>query len=315
MNKKLIALAVAGVISGYGATANAAMEHDAKSGANVSGFAVVDYVLTDDAGMVPPATTNATEGKFGAKGEIDFISSPADGVTVRLDVDLDLTAGSGQLEQAMFAWSATDSVTVLGGVFNNPIGYEAEDTPDRAFFNHGAVYQVLDSQTALDGDNVAGLAVAGAIGPVTLTGAFLNDISGENEENSIAFIANYSPVAGLDLEVGVVTQDAAAENVTNFNVVYTGFAGLEVGLDYLTADELVDSAYDIWVGYKIGAGFSVNGRISEIEVVGGDTLEMTAFNAGYKIAPNLKAVLEIQSVDVTGADSSDLTTLKFVATF
>ena len=307
MNKKLIALAVAGVISGYGAAANAA---------EVSGFAVVDYVLTDDSGApVAPATTNAKESKFGAQGEIDFTATPADGVTVRMDVDLDLTAGSGQLEQAFFAWSATESVTVIGGVFNNPIGYEAEDKPDMAFNNHGAVYDVLDGQTALDGDNVAGIAVAGAVGPVTLTGAFLNDISGADEENSIAFIANYSPMEGLDLEVGLVTQDAAAEGVTNFNVVYTGVENLEVGLDYLTADELVDSAYDIWAGYNFGAGFGVNVRISEIEDAAANTTEMTAFNVSYKVASNLKAVLEAQSTDVSGGDSSDLTTLKFVATF
>jgi len=307
MNKKLIALAVAGVISGYGAAANAA---------EVSGFAVVDYVLTDDSGApVAPATTNAKESKFGAQGEIDFTATPADGVTVRMDVDLDLTAGSGQLEQAFFAWSATESVTVIGGVFNNPIGYEAEDKPDMAFNNHGAVYDVLDGQTALDGDNVAGIAVAGAVGPVTLTGAFLNDISGADEENSIAFIANYSPMEGLDLEVGLVTQDAAAEGVTNFNVVYTGVENLEVGLDYLTADELVDSAYDIWAGYNFGAGFGVNVRISETEDAAANTTEMTAFNVSYKVASNLKAVLEAQSTDVSGGDSSDLTTLKFVATF
>ncbi|PCI12672.1 MAG: hypothetical protein COB71_08465 [Thiotrichales bacterium] len=309
MNKKLIALAVAGVISGYGTAVNAV---------EVSGFTVVKYVLTDDSGMVAPATTNANESKFSANGEIDFTSSPADGVTVRMDVDLDLTTGSGQLEQAFFAWSATDSVTVIGGVFNNPIGYEAEDKPDMIFNNHGAVYTVLDGQTVLDGDNVAGLAVAGAVGPVTLTGAFLNDISGANEENSIAFIANYSPIEGLDLEVGLVTQDAAAENVTNFNIVYTGVKGLEVGLDYLTADEMVDSAYDLWAGYSVGGGFAVNLRISEIEYSSSNTTETTAFNASYKIASNLKAILELQSTDTTvGATTadSDLTTLKFVATF
>jgi len=352
MNKKLIALAVAGVISGYGAAANAA--------ADVSGYAVVDYTLTDDSGAATaPATSNSKEGKFGAKGEVDFVASPADGVTVRIDVDLSQDTGGGhagaEIEQAMFAWSATEGVTVLGGIFNNPIGYEAEDKPDMAFNNHGAVYTALDSQTTLDGDNVAGIAVAGAVGPATVTFGFLNDLNQVNEENSIALLVNYSPMAGLDLEVGLATQTGNAGlgdgtegaknysvgDVTNFNVVYTGVQNLEVGIDYLMTDEVIDSAYDLWAGYYVGSGFSVNARISEVEYSAGDitTLggaaavaavleaedlpggdsETTAFNVTYKVASNLKAVLEVASTDITvgnaASTSSDLTTLKFVATF
>jgi len=358
MNKKLIALAVAGVISGYGAAANAA---------DVSGFAVVDYTIADDNSKVAAAGAtpahNTAEGKFGAKGEVDFTASPADGVTVRVDVDLNLDPGNthsgAEIEQAMFAWSATDSVTVLGGVFNNPIGAEAEDKPEMAFNNHGAVYTALDSQTALDGDNVAGLAVAGAVGPVTLTGAFLNDLGGAHEENSIALIANMSPMAGLDIEVGMATQtenaalattvtpggvNTSVGDVTNFNVVYTAVPNLTVGIDYLMADEVLDTAYDLWAGYEIaGTGVTVNARISEVEYSSSDVTtigvaafegvmgptklpsgdsETTAFNVTYKIASNLKATLEIESTDVTvfagsanANTSEDLTTLKFTATF
>jgi len=315
MNKKLIALAVAGVISGYGAAANAA---------EVSGFAVVDYTITDDGAVENKGTAtehNTTEGKFGAKGEVDFVSSPVDGVTVRVDVDLNLDPGSthsgAELEQAMFAWSATDDVTVLGGVFNNPIGHEAEDKPDMIFNDHGAVYIALDSQTELDGDNVAGVAVAGAIGPVTLTGAFLNDLNGAHEENSLALVANYSPIAGLDLELGLATQEGNAlttttaipggsntsvGDVTNFNIVYTGITDLELGLDYLMGDEVLDSAYDVWGQYTIGSsGFSVAARMSEIEYNAADVTKVV--NGAIAAGGTAQDVLD--AMDTAGLPMGD----------
>ena len=350
MNKKLIALAVAGVVAGYGSAASAV---------EVSGFAYTKYTITDDRAVRnagQPNEYNYKEGKFAADGEIDVISTVG-AVTARVDIDLDLAASgsdSATIEQAMFAWDL-DAVTLIGGVFNNPIGYEGEDVTEITFTDHGAVYTALDSQTALDGDNIAGVAVAGALGPVTLTGAFLNDLGQVDEENSFALIANYSPLAGLDLELGVVTQagngtvdsgsgglNTSVGDVTNFNVVYTGVKNLTLGLDYLAGDVVLDSAYDIWVGYYVGGGFSVNARISEIDLNNSDVAtlvagvptiatdlksaglpvgdsETTTVNLTYKIAKNLKTALEFSSTDVTllsnPTSSYDVATLKFLATF
>lgn len=350
MNKKLIALAVAGVVSAYGTAASAV---------EVSGFANIKYTITNDSAVKnegTPTEYNSKEDKFAVDGEIDVISTVG-AVTTRIDVDLNVTGNgdSGTLEQAMFAWDL-DAVTLIGGVFNNPIGYEAEDVPDITFNTHGAVYTALDSQTARDGDNVTGLAVAGALGPVTLTGAFLNDLQDVNEENSIAFIANYSPIAGLDLELGLATQagnaglgataglNTSVGDITNFNVVYTGVKNLTLGLDYLAGDVVLDSAYDLWAGYYFGGGFSVNARLSEVEYNSSDVTtlvaglggavvsdalkavglpagnsETTTLNLTYKVSKNLKAALEFSSTDVTllsnPTTSDDLTTLKLLATF
>ncbi len=352
MNKKLIALAVAGVISAYGVAANAA-------DAEVSGFANIKYYVTNDSAIKNKGTAteyNSKEGKFAADGEIDVVAT-AGAVTARVDINLNLTGGgdSGAIEQAMFAWDL-DAVTLIGGVFNNPIGYEAEDVTDMIFNYHGAVYTALDSQTKLDGDNVAGVAVAGAVGPVTLTGAFLNDLGQVSEENTFALIANYSPIAGLDLELGLATQvgnaavgdntigalNTSVGDVTNFNVVYTGVENLTLGLDYLAGDVVLDSAYDLWAGYYVGSGFSVNARFSDIDLNNADVTtlvsnvatiatdlkavglpvgdsETTTINLTYKIAKNLKAALEVSTSDVTllsnPSTSNDLTTLKLLATF
>jgi len=333
MKKKLLPLAIA-----------AAMAPGFASAADVSGYADIIYTIADDAGATSASTVAATEGKFFATSELQFSASPADGVTVRVDVDLDLAAGStnitdalteaetapapydkgandsGRLEQAFFAWGAMEGVTVIGGVFNNPIGYEAEDAPDIDFTSRGYVYSTLDGATALNGDNVAGLAVAGAVGPATITVALLNDLGQVDDESSMAFVVNYSPIEGLDLEAGMVTQSATGTanavgssvgDVTNFNVVYTGVENLTLGVDYLDADVLTDAMYDLWAGYSFGAA-AVKARMSD-----NGTASATTLYASYQVASNLLAALEIRSDDpgTAGSTTSDMTTLELIATF
>ncbi len=388
MNKKLIALAVAGTFAGYGAVASAST--------TVSGFTDIIYsAVNDSAAAAQPCTAvtpvtstsnpspnscgNSSEGKFNADAEIDVISTVG-AVTVRVDVDLQLSADSGDsgsIEQALFAWDLGPA-TLIGGVFNNPIGQEAEDAPDINFTSHSVVYNILDQQTALAGNNVAGAAVAGAIGPVTLTGALLNDINQSNEENSLALVANYSPIAGLDLEAGFVTQaaqadsaarltvptstvDAAslsgatifgsAEDVANFNVAYS-IAGATVGLDYMTAGAIVDSAYTIWGGYEFGQGFAARARLENVSwdsglasgagiptITGLSDSEAITFYFSYQATPNLLIALEVKDGDtrqtavdgtstsgvagaleaglnsVSGLSDGNTTTLEFIATF
>ena len=329
------------------------------SAAEVSGFADIFYTITDDSSAVENST-NPAEGKFTADGEVDFIASPADGVTVRVDVDLTLglagetTDSNGDtvaldgrgasIEQAFFAWGATEGVTILGGVFNNPIGYEAEDAPDMDFSSHGAVYTALDSQTALAGDNIAGLAAAFAVGPATITAALLNDLAQTDEKNSLALIVNYAPMEGLDLEVGMVTQESnrytgttaatsgsanalSVGNATNFNAVFTGVENLTVGVDYLMGSEVVDSAYDLWAGYSFG-DFGVKVRQSAIsynstevgniaDKLGADATtaleeaslassdqSSTTLYLSYQVASNLSAAFEYRKNTVDATDNS-----------
>ena len=155
MNKKLIALAVAGVIAGYGAAANAAT--------TVSGFADIGYTIADetyDDSMIAGVGLNTKDGTFSSKGEIDVSSSMGD-VSVRIDVDVDLSAtGNGAtLEQAHFAWDL-GGATLIGGSFNNPMGADAQDKPDMEFNSHSVVYSILDNQTTSnDGNNLVGVAV------------------------------------------------------------------------------------------------------------------------------------------------------------
>lgn len=263
-------------------------------------------------------------------------------VTVRVDADVNLAingganadnalSGSGQdsgrFEQAYFAWGATEGVTVLGGVFNNPIGQEAEDAPDMDFTSHGVTYNILDGQTVAYGNNVAGIAAAGAVGPATVTVAVVDDIGlatnakGEGKLSTAA-VVNFSPMKGLDLELGYVTQDAQAENVLDFNGKYSAGA-LTVGLDYLAADAAVDSATNLWAGFAVNDKINVKVRYESVafEAAGVDDSTRTTFYASYTISDNLSAALENSSGDnassegVSGIADDDVTTLEFIGTF
>lgn len=314
MNKKLIALSVAAAFA-----APMAVQADS---ASVSGFADITLGITNDA-------SPASEKLFAANAEVDFIKTVG-AVTARVDVDLALATNGGNnasaltggaadsavIEQALFAWGLTDTVTFIGGVFNNPIGYDAEDAPDMDFTSHSVVYDVLDGQTALYGNNLAGVAVAADLGVVTVTGALLNDLQQVAEKNSVAVIVNSSPIAGLDLELAYVTQESSAENVLNINAAYA-VQGATVGFDYLVPDEVLDSAYDVWAGYSFG-DFGAKVRYGATEPKGGgDTASTTTLYGSYQAAENLLISLEWKSMDsgAAGADAMDSLGAEFIATF
>ena len=131
------------------AMSNTAFAADSK----VSGFADIIWTITDEAGDVADGK-NKTEGKFTVDGEVDFESKLTDKISARIDLDLAMAVNTGVnapdevglpgpkdsavIEQAFFAWTLQDNLTFLGGVFNNPIGWEAEDAPD--------LYQTTHSQ-------------------------------------------------------------------------------------------------------------------------------------------------------------------------
>ncbi|NOX92700.1 MAG: hypothetical protein GXP18_09715 [Gammaproteobacteria bacterium] len=322
VKKNMVALAVAGAL----VFPLAAMADDAE----VSGF--IDVIADSDRDPV-----------FAADAEID-VSKKMGAVTVRVDFDMNLAnnngntgTDSGRLEQAFFAWAATEQVTILGGLFNNPIGQEAEDAPDLNFTSHSVVWNILDGQTGLYGNNLAGVAAAGAVGPATVTLAVVDDLgfatSGtapdEKGKTSVALVVNAKPMPGLDLELGYVTQDdqevagnpTTAGNVLDFNAAFnTG--PVTVGLDYLAADNIVDSATNLWAGFAVNSKVSVKVRYESVAFEGGgDDSTKTTLYASYSVEDNLLVALETSSGDngsgegVSGIADDDVTTLEFIGTF
>ena len=351
MKKKLLALAVAASVAPMGAYA--------VDSATVSGFADIWYTVSDDelGGVCSEGEAACAEGKFDVAGEIDF-SLTKGAVTARLDIDVNPGASeSGTIEQAMFSWAAAENVTIIAGAFNNPIGWELEDAPDMYQFSHGQIWDILDGQTALAGNNIAGIAAAVGFGMGSVTLGFLNDLQQTDDENSIAAIINLTPMEGLDLELGYVTQSGqddsanggsygklhqvgSAEDVVDFNVTYkTG--GITAAFEYLTADQIIDSAFALYGNYDFGNGFGVTLRYDVVEY-GGDAFlaanegdvaattnldnaedtETLTLAVSYAISDNLGAVLEWRSQDDANEDDGlavigdgDVVTLEFVAQF
>lgn len=326
MKKKLLPLAIAAAMApGFAA-------------ADVSGYVDTIFTIADDqaAGVTTPSPT---EGKFDTSGEIDFSATPMDGVTVRVDVDVAQTTdgetdSTTNLEQAFFAWAATDAVTVMGGVFNNPVGMESSDAPEMWGTNGGVISNILNGQTDLYSNNLTGLAVSGNVGPVTLTGGVLSDIQDADEENSLLLVANTSPIDGLDLELGFLTQADQATHtaqatgktsigdIIDFNASFAipGVEGLSVGLDFLIGDVGVDSAYELMVDYMMGP-WGVGARIESVsyEAAGVQDSERTTIHGSYEVAKNLVAILEVADGDEVnpafGIQAESVTTLELIATF
>lgn len=325
----------------------------------ISGFGDITYMVTDDT-TEKVADKSPTEGKFGATAEVDFVGKLTDKITVRVDADLDLavnggasavSSDSGRIEQALFAFAATDKITVLGGVLNNPIGWEKEDAPDMYQTTHGQIWAIMDGQTVLYGNNLAGVAGAINLGKATVTLGMFNDLYHVNEENSFAVALNATPIENLDIEAGYVTQASrqdsgvgggsgtygfganstivgSAENWWDINATYR-WKDLIVAAEYLSADKVVDAAYALYGNYSFGNGFGVTARYDEVgyqdpyDAVK-DTTTMTLAGS-YMIAKNLSALLEWRTHDdandtdgVNGGGiigDGDVVQVEFVATF
>lgn len=328
MNKKLIAVTVVGVlVAPVGVFA---------ASADVKGYADIGYMLVDEvADGTGTGGTNPNEGKFTAGGEVDFTAGN-DTVSVRIDADLLLspgaTASGAEIEQAYFAWKARENVTVLGGVFNNPIGLEAEDSRDLKTITHGQLYNILDDQTALDGNNVAGVAAAVGLGPVSVTVGLLNDLRQVNKENSIALIVGGEVVKGLNMEVGYVTQKsdtglgvgtAYAGNAYDANATYT-MGGLAVNAEIFGAAKVVNMGYGVGASYDFGNGFQAAIRYDSVgyDLTGVDDTTTVSVAGAYALASNLKVRAELRNNSddnggatnfVSGGDGS-VFQLQFVAT-
>ena len=328
----------------------------------VSGFVDITYTAVDDT-AVQTANKSPTEKKFAANGEVDFAGKLADKVSVRVDTDLDLVTNGGanvagsdsaRIEQAFFAYSAMDKVTVIAGVFNNPIGLEKEDAPDMLQTTHGQIWAIMDGQTALNGNNIAGLAAAVNVASnTTVTVGLLNDLQQTNEKNSLALALNVTPMKNLDLEAGYVSQASRADAITagsataggatygsqgtvvgsaenwwDVNATYK-YEGLTVSAEYLAAKKIVDGAYGVTGNYMWSNGFGVTARYDVVSY--GDPFDTvkdtkTATLAGsYMLAKNLTALLEYRTQDdpndtdgVPGGgiiSDGDLVQVEFVANF
>lgn len=328
MKKSMIVLAVAGAFAGSSAFA---------MDTTVNGFIDNIYVISDEAADtlgtdVDGDPANATEGKFSTDAEVDFTASMG-AVSARIDLNVDGTSAAGGVstEQAYGAVQINDAVGVMIGRMNNPMGFEGEDAPDLMQTSHSLVWDILDDQTSLDGNNVQGAAVKGTIGEVTVMGALLNEVGGVvDDTNSFMGLVSGSPLEGLDLELSFLTQEdntptnsGSFEGITNFNAAYSMDAGgmpVKVWLDYLTAGVVVDSAFSIGGNVGLTDNIGVTLRLDQVSFDkdnGDNSPKATTLALAWTPVENMTALVEWRNTDpdVSGADKTDALTLEGLFTF
>ncbi len=328
MKKTLIALAVAAATT-TPFVANAAAP-------TVSGFADINYTLIDDTRENPVTDINDKENQFAADGEIGFAGNLASNVRVQADIDLSTTTGSfdsAEIEQAFFETDISNNIGIIGGVFNNPIGWEAEDRPNMYQTSHNFSYDILNSQTALRGNNVTGVGVTGKFSTVSVTAAVLNDIQEVPEENSIAVAVGINPMPELAIEIGFITQDNDSGYCTNFvsysvnncemgniidaNVTYKLPNGMTVAGEFLTASELVDHSAMAMLNMPIPeTSMSVTLRGESLSLDGDDNDTTALTLAGvYTMNKALSFATEAKYIDGDFNDGDMQVGLEAIASF
>lgn len=346
MNKKLIAMAVAGACTAP--LSAQAVEF------STSGFADITYTLIQEACDNPdgsggtiaygdPVNTSSTcstsgtdvdgsaansgEQKFADNGEIDFMATEND-VTLRMDVDLTTTSAS--LEQIFFSWAINDGVALRAGTFNNPVGWEAEDVTGMYQVTHGQIYKILDSQTYDAGNNVTGAAVDFGAGPANITLGLLQEIgggSGAPHNEAMSFLANVNGdvMDGLNLELGFLSQEdntalntGSLESLVDFNATWT-MGGWTVAGEILTAGKVVDNSFGLMGNYDFGNGWGATARydVTSFEDSAVDDQNSLTLYGSWAPTDNLSIGLEWREDDNGGSATNskeDQLMLEFIAT-
>lgn len=335
MKKNLLALAIA--------TASMPLMTNAAA-PTISGFADINYTLIDDTWEDPITDTNYKENQFDADGELDLAGNLASNVKVRTDVDLSTTTGSfdsAEIEQAFFEMAIDRNISMIGGVFNNPIGWEAEDRPNMYQSSHSLSYMILDSQTTLRGNNIVGAGVNGKFNVVTVTAAVLNDIQEVPEENSIAVAVGINPTTDLAIEVGFITQDTegfycgpndytlvngvlygdgscvGVGNIVDANATYKLPNGMILAGEYLTASEIVDYSAMAMLNIPIPEtklSLTVRGESLALDGDEGDTSTLTLAGS-YAMNKALSFAAEAKHIDGDFNDGDMQIGLEAIASF
>lgn len=321
MKKSTIAAVAAASLIGFGAVGSA------MAAAEISGFADINYDALNSSGE---------EGTFRASGEIDVIQT-GDGATARIDLDLlnahnssagaDLTSGTGTLgvdiEQLNVAIPVDSMATVTAGIWNSPFGLEGQDATDYNFAANGLLWQSVPS-------NVAGALVNVApTDMVSVNLGYINarsDITGlTNTANDILATASVTPVEGIGLTAGYITDEAETfGDQFDINATVSDLMGvlpgLDVTLDYMAGDPgagtgLFDSGFGVHLAYTLGdiVG-AVRYENASFEGTAVDQI-WTSASVGYGLADNCVVRVDWTNKDMDTSGSTDTATIQLVHGF
>jgi hypothetical protein len=296
----------------------------------VSGFADIIYTQFNETVEPENGTPNLSERKFTVTGEVDF-EKKVDPVTFRMDLDIpvtgnqaaNITAGTSlNIEQAKFIWALPQAkalgLSLTGGAFNAPIGFEAQDAPDMLQTSNGQLFALVPS-------NLAGVMLSGAVGPVKLDAYYANEwIGNTSEENSVGALITLSPIEKTSLAVGLIHPTKSVGNQDVVDVVLTTemIPTLLVAVEYLQ-DRNTD-AYGITLNHSHGNhGLTVRYDMVDNDLTGQDPYTLT-IAPSLVLSSMLSTVLEWKYTETdapagfvppAGDGDGNLLTLEFVVTF
>ncbi len=310
--KTLISVMLASTMAGV-STAQAEQAHALGAG-QFNGFLDSTYMLSD--GTNDPADSPTAQ-KWDVNAEFDYKQDLAKDVKLRMDMDLNLagnggasTSDSAKMEQGFISYQPSNALRITGGAFNNPLGWEAEDAPDMMQISHGQIYDLLDAETALWGNNVSGVAVSGVVGPMVITGGLLTDLGNVDEKSSFALVVNGNLTKGLEIEGGLLTDSkrknlpnsqpkvSAMERIIDVNVSYKDPL-FTVGGELLLASATVDNALGVTASYSFTDQLSGTFRFDTVsyEAQGLDATNTITLAVGYLLEKNLGVNFEIKLQD------------------
>ena len=262
-----------------------------------SGF--VDFVWTLSDGT--DVGKYGEEGQFFTFGELDIESKLNESVSIRVDADINPSTGaddSARLEQIFLKWDFDPKMSLMGGVFNNKLTFEREDSPDMYQLTHGQLWDIWSSSTAESDNNLQGLEFNYQFDKVNLILGYLNDLNNTPEKNSVEVAAEIKPVKDLNITLGLITQDQNLENIFDVFASYKMKKWLFAG-ELLLADKQVDNGLMLMTNFQFTDKVSATARYDLVNYESNlvdDTSSLTVAGL-YSFSKNLIARAEIRFND------------------
>ncbi len=306
----------------------------------VSGFGAINLSIIDEASDNPKAcqdpsnnasSTNCNELQFSVPyAEVDF-EKKVGSVSVRLDLDFNGTSnniGGDDVEQMRFDWMLPVGqelgLTLTGGIFNSPVGFEAQDAPDKLQVTNGQLFDMVPS-------NLAGAQVSAGTSMVGGSLIFANDwrdfgntptapaTQSLGEENTFGATLAITPMPEVGLSVGYL--DSALKPLEGLlDIVLSGTIAGSADHSLLYALEYVQNETQDGMGVTLHAKHGKHGltlRYDKVET-DGSSAEPTSLTVAFlcSLEENLKLKAEWRQDDPdTAAKKTDAATLQFVALF
>ncbi|MFQ5677477.1 MAG: outer membrane beta-barrel protein [bacterium] len=310
----------------------------------ISGFAETNVDITDEAKdkkctspTSPALTTNCDELQFIATAEVDFERKQGD-VTVRVDLDFPALGQKNnimvEIEQAKFDWAipagSEIGLNLTAGVFNSPIGFEAQDSPDKLQVSNGQLFGLAPS-------NLAGVQLAAGNNMVNGSILFANDWNNPTpktagtvgEENSFGATLAISPMpeavlsvgyldsglSSIPVTAGTAATEALLDIILSGTLMPTPDVSLLYALEYLS-DEVRDGSGITLHAMHGKHGLTIRYDMVETDGVAAEPTTLTVALSCKGISDNLKTNLEWKSTDPdTTVSSTDEIVLQFVMMF